>query len=671
MFCSNCGKKLADESKFCPACGTKVGETSEKQPETPNSVPIAAQNYFNQAKEYEANQDYDNAYDAYKAAVQIAPAFFEAQKKLAQVCIILEDVKQAGRILNDVISKNPNDYEAFYLRGKAYSLLGKDEKALMDYDIALKTNNKYIDLYKEIISVYKLRNDWDQTIKTANEAIKVAPGEFFFYASRGEAYYRKNLITEALSDFNKALKINHDGIETVYLRGIILFGKEENDKALEDINHALKLSPDNIDFLFLRGKIYFSKGEFEKAISDFDLVEKHYGEETTPELYKFRAIARYKMGYYKIHDDKIMEDYSKLCKLISSDELDFFKDVMVERYRKAIVRYKGKRQSYLVAEHSYGLLGTSEWNNYLIIGSADDPHGIRKSNNGAIAFLNHELASEYKQLVTNHVGRMVRGTHTSRFRIESNIKKGTLKCWFIIHAESGYLYYKNGTGKNKSTWGFFSDDSGYKYESLDNAFKDYEKIIHSENLCNKNISNEGKIVSEVFTWLGSDNKWYSSNDFMNIFIVGLGGTEEIDENSAQAFVIKGGSYSEKKDYKQAIAEYTAAIKIDPSYFDAYESRAHAYWSLNDYDKAIADYTTAINIGSDDHSSFYYRGLIYEGKKDYDHAIADFKKAIEIDPDYSKHIYDNIYKIYKNRGEDYLKKVILKMRLRTSLMLLQL
>ena len=31
MFCSNCGKKFADGSKFCPKCGTKVGNIANSQ----------------------------------------------------------------------------------------------------------------------------------------------------------------------------------------------------------------------------------------------------------------------------------------------------------------------------------------------------------------------------------------------------------------------------------------------------------------------------------------------------------------------------------------------------------------------------------------------------------------------------------------------------------------
>src|SRR5574344_301447 len=43
MFCTNCGKKLADDSKFCPDCGTKIsGTTTRKRKssqETDSSEP--------------------------------------------------------------------------------------------------------------------------------------------------------------------------------------------------------------------------------------------------------------------------------------------------------------------------------------------------------------------------------------------------------------------------------------------------------------------------------------------------------------------------------------------------------------------------------------------------------------------------------------------------------
>jgi hypothetical protein len=47
---------LADGSKFCSGCGAKVGETSNEntqvQTQANNTIPVAAQTYYEQGKKY-------------------------------------------------------------------------------------------------------------------------------------------------------------------------------------------------------------------------------------------------------------------------------------------------------------------------------------------------------------------------------------------------------------------------------------------------------------------------------------------------------------------------------------------------------------------------------------------------------------------------------------------
>ena len=517
---------MAGGSIFCSGCGTKVGETSSNQSQNTNSISVAAQNYFNQAKEYEAKQDYKNAYDAYKSAIQIDPAFYEAQKKLARVCIILDDIKQAGRILKDVISKNPNDYEAFCLRGEIYSLLGKDEKALMDFDIALKINNNYIDSYKGIISVYKIRNDLDQIIKTANEAIKVDSKEYFFYASRGEAYYRKNLLTEAFTDINKALEINHNCLETIYLRGLILFGKEENDKALKDINHVLKLSPENEDCLFLRGKIYFAKGELNKSLSDFDFLinkKEKLQDEINLELYEYRVKARYKDGFYDNNPDFVMADYLMLLKMKSDEQEkapEIFIDIMISRYRKAVLNYEKEKNTYLLEDTN-----PNNKEAYITIGSVINPFA-RFQAKKPIVFFDESFADDFRKLIILERTNLERAYSKNRpFKVVSNYRKDAPKYWFIIHAHTGQVYRWNSSEERK--WSLaLSDESEekqteFRFKSLEDALKTYEELIRTEHLGNTYEDDDGNIEFNTFNWTWTFNgERHHDKNFMDLFIAG-------------------------------------------------------------------------------------------------------------------------------------------------------
>ena len=103
-----------------------------------------------------------------------------------------------------------------------------------------------------------------------------------------------------------------------------------------------------------------------------------------------------------------------------------------------------------------------------------------------------------------------------------------------------------------------------------------------------------------------------------------------------------------KDYKEAIAYYTKAIKCCWIYPSIYTKIGAAKENLEDYKGAIADYTKTIE-SKPNTVSYYKRGNAKRKLEDYYGAIADFTKVIEIYPN---------AKTYYNRGntkfslEDY-------------------
>ncbi|MDB5516984.1 MAG: hypothetical protein JWQ17_3742, partial [Tardiphaga sp.] len=90
-------------------------------------------------------------------------------------------------------------------------------------------------------------------------------------------------------------------------------------------------------------------------------------------------------------------------------------------------------------------------------------------------------------------------------------------------------------------------------------------------------------------------------------------------------------YRGKGDYDAAIADFNAAIAIDPRYANAWRNRGNAYLKKDDYDHAIADFTTALDIKLEDSEARVGRGIAYGKTGDYDRAIADYDKIITANP----------------------------------------
>jgi tetratricopeptide (TPR) repeat protein len=67
---------------------------------------------------------------------------------------------------------------------------------------------------------------------------------------------------------------------------------------------------------------------------------------------------------------------------------------------------------------------------------------------------------------------------------------------------------------------------------------------------------------------------------------------------AYAFYNRGTAYQVKRDYGHAIADYTDAIGLDPTYFRAYRARGHAFQAKGNNSRANSDLNEASRLKPD-------------------------------------------------------------------------
>jgi RNA polymerase sigma factor (sigma-70 family) len=108
---------------------------------------------------------------------------------------------------------------------------------------------------------------------------------------------------------------------------------------------------------------------------------------------------------------------------------------------------------------------------------------------------------------------------------------------------------------------------------------------------------------------------------------------KLDPTKSLFYMNRGNVFRTKGDYDGAIADYTVAIRLDPKWADTYYQRGDAWYQKGSHDKAISDFTEAIRLGAKDGNAYRMRGTAWLNKKDYDKAIIDFTEAIRIDHNY--------------------------------------
>ncbi|HLJ64519.1 MAG TPA: tetratricopeptide repeat protein [Stellaceae bacterium] len=125
-----------------------------------------------------------------------------------------------------------------------------------------------------------------------------------------------------------------------------------------------------------------------------------------------------------------------------------------------------------------------------------------------------------------------------------------------------------------------------------------------------------------------------------------GGAWADRREDAKALFARAETALDEHKVEAAIADLTTLIKLDPNYledfddfkFSAYDARARAYERIKDHERAIADYTAAIILNPEDLIAYHERAEIHSELGQCAPAIADFDVAIARDPADYKYSY---------------------------------
>jgi tetratricopeptide (TPR) repeat protein len=137
---------------------------------------------------------------------------------------------------------------------------------------------------------------------------------------------------------------------------------------------------------------------------------------------------------------------------------------------------------------------------------------------------------------------------------------------------------------------------------------------------------------------------------ISVLLISFAGYGQTDDQMAKEYFNKGCEKVSSKNYNDAIADFTEAIKRAPGFKQAYENRGVAKYYLQDLMGANDDFTKALEIDPNDYNTYGRRGWAKFHLHDYKGAITDFSKAIKGGRDTDR--YYNIRGEAKYQIQDY-------------------
>ena len=118
-------------------------------------------------------------------------------------------------------------------------------------------------------AVYFYKGDTDRAIKEYDEAIRLGPKNPAAYNNRGSAYSEKSDYDRAIKDFDAAIRLDPKYVAAYYNRGNAHKGKGEYDRAIKDYSEAIRLDPKYTWAYSVRGDAWRGKNDFERAAKDY------------------------------------------------------------------------------------------------------------------------------------------------------------------------------------------------------------------------------------------------------------------------------------------------------------------------------------------------------------------------------------------------------------------
>jgi tetratricopeptide (TPR) repeat protein len=206
---------------------------------------VARQEYFDSATRLMAEKKYNDAIVQLRNALKADPKFGEARLKLAEAYAETGDTRRAVQEYVRAADLLPGSADAQIKAGNIMLLGGRFEDAKSRAEKALAADPKSLDARILLGNATAGSKDIDGALKELEEAVALSPTESRGYTALGAIQLAKGDREVAEATFRKAVEVQPNAVPARLALANFLWSTNRRDEAVAELQAAAKLEPSN------------------------------------------------------------------------------------------------------------------------------------------------------------------------------------------------------------------------------------------------------------------------------------------------------------------------------------------------------------------------------------------------------------------------------------------
>jgi len=216
------------------------------------------------AQSYEQIGEHDSAAKLYEELYESDPSNFQYISALYRVYTQTKNYAALINILDDRVTKNPEDIEAYGMLGATYYMMGNEQKAIEVWNEAFQAKDVNPVFYRLIANYALDRRAFDVAIELYEEGKKASNDKVIYSFDLARLYSMTMQFEKAAQQYCEILSIDPSQENIVETR---VFENINRPGALDVILKGIENCADNnnLGYSYLLAKLYIEKKSFQKA----------------------------------------------------------------------------------------------------------------------------------------------------------------------------------------------------------------------------------------------------------------------------------------------------------------------------------------------------------------------------------------------------------------------